>query len=294
MNNNYSVIAILIGVFGFSLKSIFIKLSYLDGITPISLMFFRMVFSIPFFLMAFLIFKDNFVKTTLQIKLKIILCGFLYYISSYSDITGLVYTSVNIERIILFTIPIFVLLISIVFMKKKFSKKVYFLSFFSWIGVSIAFASNQVLVAKNTHYIGPLLIVLSSITYATYLIISGEVMKKIGFIVFNSQVMIIACLFSLIPMLFEISGTIENLQSVNNFKYPLFLAIFSTVIPSFFMMYGVKHSGAATTAIINNIGPFITMICGYLFLKESIGLFDVIGMCTVMFCVISINKVKQK
>ncbi|MWP49022.1 DMT family transporter [Gilliamella sp. Lep-s21] len=292
MKGNYSVVAILIGVFGFSLKSIFIKLAYFDGITSISLMFFRMIFSIPFFFVAFLLFKDNLIKTSIQIKLKIFLCGFLYYISSYSDITGLVYTSVNIERIILFTIPIFVLFISVIFMKNKFSKKVYILSFFSWIGVSIAFVSNQVLIDKNVHYIGPLLIVLSAITYATYLIISGEVMKKIGFIIFNSQVMIVACLLSLIPMIFEVSGTINNLPSINNFKYPFLLAIVSTVIPSFFMMYGVKHSGAATTAIINNIGPFITMICGYFFLKESIGLFDVIGMCIVIFCVISINKIK--
>lgn len=292
MKNNFSVVAILIGVFGFSLKSIFIKLAYLDGITPISLMFFRMIFSIPFFFVAFLLFKDHFIKTSIQIKFKILLCGFLYYISSYSDISGLVYTSVNIERIILFTIPIFVLLISAIFMKNKFSKKVYILSFFSWIGVSIAFVSNQVLIDKNTHFIGPLLIALSAITYATYLIISGEVMKKIGFIIFNSQVMIVACLLSLIPMIFEVSRTINNLPPINNFKYPLLLAIVSTVIPSFFMMYGVKHSGAAITAIINNIGPFITMICGYFFLKESIGLFDVIGMCIVIFCVISINRVK--
>lgn len=68
------------------------------------------------------------------------------------------------------------------------------------------------------------------------------------------------------------------------------MALFSTVFPSFFMMYGVKKLGASKSAIFNNIGPFITLYLGYLILNESITFSDIIGALLVIVGVFSLRR----
>lgn len=230
---NYSLTAILIGVLGFSLKSIFIKLAYLNGISPVALMSYRMILAMPFFILAYFLFGEKREKNEKHSFRGVVACAILYYISSYSDMLGLNITSVSMERIILFTIPVFVLIISSIFLKKRFSKKTYFFSLLSWVGVAVAFLGNTSVNSISGSSSGVLFIFVSAISYASYFIISGEEMKKIGFITFNSQVMTLACILSLIPMLIKYRTSELHVELLVIMKFPLMLAIFSTVTPHF-------------------------------------------------------------
>lgn len=282
IHRNNALIAVVAGVAGFSLKSIFIKLAWLEGIDPVSLMGCRMLLSMPFFLLAWICKRREQQQRSGTGVRGIIYCSVLYYISSLSDMAGLTMISVNIERLILFTIPIFVLLISILFMRKRYPVTAYIAALLSWVGVAIAYygESHQSEAMHSLYGVG--LIFISAATYAGYFIISGEELKNRGFIVFNSQVMLLSCLYSLIPFLFHTQSIHIIFKDFHFIKYPLLLALFSTVAPSFLMMYGVKKCGPVTVAIINNIGPFFTMVCGCWLLDQPVSFQDLIGMSIVI------------
>lgn len=287
----FAVIAILLGVLGFSFKSIFIKLAYAEGIDSLTLMGYRMGLSLPFFIVAYFLFrqKENRVKGS---YVRVFVCALTYYLSSLSDIMGLSYVSVNVERIILFTIPIFVLILSFIFLKKSYKKGVYVAAVVSWIGVVISFASRGL--EGGADLTGVFLIIFSSAMYAGYMIISGIEMKYRSVVAFNAQVMGLSCLFSLLPVLYHVQGDITQLSLAGKWTWPLCLALFSTVLPSFFMMYGMKRCGPMISATFNNVGPFITMFAGFIILHENIAVFDVIGMVVVLGSIYYINKANKQ
>lgn len=292
--SNRSIIAVFIGVVGFSMKSIFIKFSYSSQLDLITIMSLRMLFSLPFFVLAYLCFTRHRNRSENKSNKKLIFtCSLFYFISSISNIAGLQYVSVTTERIILFLIPIFVLILSKTFMKKNYSKKVYFLSLISWLGVVIAFVGGNYSngVNERDSLVGGGLIFISALSYAAYFMLSDKEMKNNGVMKFNAQVMILACIYSIILMGLSGKKSVVHLYSLSNMLYPFMLAFFSTVIPSFLMMYGIKHCGPEKTAVMNNIGPFITIIIGYITLNETISMLDILGMMIVMFCIISINKI---
>lgn len=123
----------------------------------------------------------------------------------------------------------------------KYLYGIYFAAVFSWIGVIIAFfgeQSTQAGISTFKQIEGVGLVLLSAILYAAYYIYSAEEIKRTGFISFNSQVMILSSIFALISLVAngEIKETF-NLQ-YKHLEIPFYLAVISTVLPSFFMLYG--------------------------------------------------------
>ena len=297
LKRNLPFLLITFGVCGFAVKSIFIKISFEQGISPTQLMGLRMLFSIPFFMAAWfldcLLSKDK----TLQFNLKgVVLCACLYFFSSQADINGLTIVSVGMERTLLFTIPLFVLLLSSILLKKKYHYRIYVAAFFSWIGIIISFLGDQstqtgISTLKQMEGVG--LVLLSAILYSAYYIYSAEEIKKAGFISFNSQVMILSSIFALISLVAnnEIKETFDI--PLKYLETPFYLAVISTVLPSFFMLYGVKKCGAAFVSFCNNASPFVTMLIGYIAINERFTLQGVIGLVFVMASIYYVQKHKE-
>ena len=88
----------VLGAIGFSGKAILIKLSYAYGVDSATLIMYRMLFALPFFLVMALWSWRKSPKSsqalTRQDLMKIIFMGFIgYYLSSYLDFLGLNYVS---------------------------------------------------------------------------------------------------------------------------------------------------------------------------------------------------------
>ena len=126
MNKFIGFIITFIGAVLFSTKAIIVKKAFADtGIDALTLLTLRMVFSLPFFLVAaFLITrKAGNVRMTLKQWMQLIVLGISgYYLSAYFDFEGLQYISAGLERLILFLYPTFVLLINRVFFKQLITR----------------------------------------------------------------------------------------------------------------------------------------------------------------------------
>jgi drug/metabolite transporter (DMT)-like permease len=285
-----SLIIIFLSVLGFSLKSIFIKLSMEIGYSASNIMGLRMLISLPFFIAASLLVKKKENRNIENGSIKtIIVCACLYYSSGIADISGLEYIPVSLERILLFTIPIFTMLISFFLERKTYSKRAILFCGMSWAGIAVSFIEGGAISSNAATIYGAGLVIISAASYSFYMVISANGIKRFGPVGFNARTMLVASLPSVAPLIAmnELSLISHN---INGMLMPICLALFSTVFPSFFLAWGIKRFGPSLVAGANNLGPFITMFAGYLFLGEKIELKYIMGMMIVVISIILLSK----
>uniref|UniRef100_UPI00192A207C EamA family transporter n=1 Tax=Escherichia coli TaxID=562 RepID=UPI00192A207C len=104
----------VLGAIGFSGKAIIVKLAYRHGVDAVTLLMWRMLLALPFFLtLAWWAGRGKPPLTRRDLR-DIALLGFTgYYLASFLDFAGLAYITASLERLILYLNPTLVLLISV-------------------------------------------------------------------------------------------------------------------------------------------------------------------------------------
>ena len=273
----------------FSLKSIFIKLAFEEGIDATTLLTLRMLIAFPFYVVILLYaIKTRPQKAALMTKrdgLLMLGLGFMgYYLASYLDFEGLSYISAQLERLTLFTYPIMVAVLSWVFFKEKITIRILVSLFVSYIGVSFLFFSESAShVSGGGQHVarGTLLVAMAALSFACYVIFSRSFIARFGSLIFTSLAMSSSLVFILIH--FFATHEIEDLHvSYKLWVISLMLAIFSTLIPSFFTSEAINRIGATRTSIMGTLGPVVTIILAVNLLGESFGWPQIIGLLLVI------------
>jgi drug/metabolite transporter (DMT)-like permease len=279
----------------FSGKAVLVKIAYFYPVDAVTLLTLRMLFSLPFFIIIALSNKRKKAQVSLNKKdwLSIILLGFVgYYLASLFDFLGLQYITAGLERLILFVYPTLVLLLSAIFLKKKIKQREYLALALTYFGVFFVFYHDLSLTQNNV-ILGSVLVFLSALTYAIYIMGSGELIPKLGSVRFTALAMIV----SSIAVLLHYVAT----HSISEWQIPqqvymlgLGMAIFSTVLPAFMVSAGIKLIGSGRSSIIGSIGPISTIILAFIFLDEAITLPQTIGTFLVLAGVIIVGRKEKK
>lgn len=286
------VVISILGAVCFSTKAIVVKLAYLEyPVDAITLLAIRMLFSLPFFLVSAMFAsnkKDN-VKFTRQQWTQIALLGcFGYYASSLLDFEGLKFVSAGIERLILFIYPTFVLLISTLWLKRKVRKIEWIAVGITYVGLFVAFAGEAVVQGGSNFYFGSTLILICAMTYAIYIAGSGSLIPVVGAVKFNSYAMSFAAGAVLIHFMLTSTQSVVGLP-FSIYAYGFFMAIVSTVIPSYLVSASIKRLGANTTAIIASIGPVSTILQAYWLLGEPVSVMEIAGTGFILLGILLIS-----
>ena len=171
---NVGVLSILIATIFLSTKSIWTKLIYLDSLDPVFVLACRAILSLPFFLIPIIRFDWCIVNKKKFAKYAFI-GSILYLISSIADFVGLLYISASLERAILFTFPIYVLLLSSDL--KRLTAYQVMLIIFTVLGLAVMFnptLNNDI----NDIVIGGLLVFVSAVFWAIFIIYSVNCQVK--------------------------------------------------------------------------------------------------------------------
>jgi len=287
------VLLVVIGSICFAGKAIMVKYNYLHyHVDTISLLALRMLFSAPFYLII-LFFQDR--KQSEAPKLTVnqwawmLFIGLVgYYLAAFFDFWGLNYISASVERLILFIYPTMVVILSAIFLKKPIHKIQYLALVITYMGVAFAFVPDLRVGMQKDLIIGSSLIFLSSLTYAIYLIGSGEMIPKVGALRFTCYAMLISTAMIIIHYSISIGGNLLGYQSAV-YRLSIGMAVFTTVIPSFMISEGIKRIGSGNTSIIASIGPIATIIMANIFLDEIINSWQIVGTFIVLGGVLMIS-----
>lgn len=284
---------VLAGALLFSTKAIFVKLAFAHtSIDVVGLLFLRMLFALPFYLVAARISYNKTDKQPISQKqwIYIVLIGlFGYYLSSLLDFIGLKFISAGLERLILFLYPTFVVLINSIILKTKITKIQLLALLLTYTGIGIAFLGELKLDTSNEHfYFGAFMIFLCAITFATYLVGSDKLVKKIGVTQFTAYSMLASTVGVVIHFL--LVNTISKIEwSSTVIYYSIALAIFATVLPSFLMNNGIKRIGSNNAAIITSIGPVSTVLQAHYLLGEPLFFEQLFGTVLVIAGIVLIG-----
>ena len=271
----------LLGSILFSAKAIVVKLLYRYQVDAMSVLAFRMLFSLPFFAAIALYKMKHVAPLAASDRWRLIMLGLLgYYLSSYLDFIGLLYISAGLERLILFLTPSFVLLLSLFLLKKRVSKTEWLALLICYGGTVLVFI-HDVKTGGSQVWLGGAFVMASAVFYAMYLLFSGELVQRVGTIRLVAYVMCVsgAAAVGQFILLRPLSTLIQPSQV---YVLSLLNAVFCTVLPVFLTMMAIARIGAPVASLAGMIGPVSTLFLAAMILQEPITAIQLAGTVLVL------------
>jgi drug/metabolite transporter (DMT)-like permease len=290
------LIFVVLGTVCFASKAIFIKLAYEKGATPEATLLLRQLIATPLFWIFLKIHRTK-IPVTHQKRdvVKACFAGLLcFFLSPLLDFLGLHYVSAIVERMLVISYPVFVMIISAFMQKRMISIQNMVAILVIYVGIYFSIGGWDAKLLKG-NLMGAFLILLSSVVYAVYLILSGQLVHKIGGIRMNAYGMSAASLAMVIYLFIKsVAGSSMNLFRYSMPVYGIFfvIAVLSTVISFVLIVEGIKRLGAERASVISMFGPIITILLGTLFLEERLEWIQWVG-CVIVFVAITTLELKK-
>mgnify|MGYP003604586778 FL=1 len=256
----------LIGSIAFSGKAIIVKLAYRHGTDAVTLLMLRMLFALPLFLA--LAWWSGRGRPALSRRDwgAVFGLGFSgYYLASFLDFLGLAYISASLERLILYLNPTLVLLLGVLLHGRKVSARQLLALAVSYGGVLLVFGHELNDLGPNVG-LGTLLVFGSALSYAVYLVQSGQEVQRLGALRLTGLATTVACLLCIGQFLL-----LRPLESVLAVPAPvlwLLNATACTFAPVILVMMGIERLGATLAAQTGLVGPMSTILMGIFILGE--------------------------
>ena len=256
------------GAVAFSGKAIIVKLAYRHGVDAVTLIMLRMVVALPFFVL--MVWWAGRGKAPLPPRDRLVAAalGFSgYYLSSFLDFLGLQYITASLERLILYLTPSVVLLLSWALYGRRASGRQWASMALGYGGLLLVFGHELTLDGPRVA-LGTALVVASTLSYAGYLLFSGEVVRRIGSLRLTGWASSVACVLCLaqFALLRPLGGLAELAPAV------LWLSLLNgtlcTVLPVLLVMMAIERIGSARAAQYGMVGPITTILLGVWLLGE--------------------------
>ncbi|MGO1001782.1 DMT family transporter [Lysobacter sp. CA196] len=278
----------------FSAKAILAKLQYRYGVDSLDVLTLRMALSLPLFVLLGIretqrARQREALPSRRDLGLILVLGVLGYYLSSLLDFWGLEYVPVSLERLILFLNPTIVLLIGLFAYRRKVAAK-------EWIALAVSYAGVVLVMVENLRVqgehvlFGSALVLGAAVSYALYLAMSGELVKRMGSLQLVAYAMVVSTAATLIHYLiardpsglFGLPWQVYGLAMAN--------AVFCTFLPVTFTMAAVARLGAGTAAQFSVIGPVSLVFLGAWVLGERITAIQLIGTAVVLGGVVLLSR----
>ena len=257
----------LIGAIAFSGKAILAKLMYRHGVDAVQVIFWRMLLALPLFLaLAWWAGRGKapFTARDWRAIFGLGFCG--YYLASLLDFMGLQYISAGLERLILYLNPTLVLLLSVALFGKRISARQGVAMALGYAGVAVVFGQELRFEGANVA-LGAALVFASAVSYAVYLVYSGELVQRLGALRLTGAATSVACLLA-IAQLFVLRAPSAALVPEAVLWLSLLNATLCTFAPVLMVMMAIERIGATLAAQASMVGPMSTIVLGAWLLGE--------------------------
>jgi drug/metabolite transporter (DMT)-like permease len=256
------------GAMAFSGKAIIVKLAYRYGVDAVTLIMLRMVFALPIFAaMAWWASRGQPALTRAD-WLGVAGLGVTgYYLASFLDFLGLQYVTASLERLILYLTPTLVLLLGWLLYRKPWTRSQLAGMAVSYVGVVLVFGHEARIEGSNVP-VGALLVFLSALSYALYMVYSGQLVQRLGSLRLVGLATSVACICCIAQFV-----VLRPLASAIAVPAPviwlsLLNAVLCTALPVLLVMMAIERVGAALSSQAGMVGPMSTILMGVWLLGE--------------------------
>lgn len=288
----------ILGALLFSAKAIVVKLAYRYGVDAATLLGLRMVLAMPFFAAAAVWAARRAPAAARLGRSDWVRVGFLgftgYYLASYLDFLGLQYITAALERLILFLYPTVVMLLTAYLLRKSITRIQVLALVVSYAGIGVVFAHDLLMIGagadRTTIITGAALVFGSAVSYAIYLVSSGELVQRVGSIRLTAYATLVACVLCIAQ--YGVSHSLAALGGLPLEVWGLSIinATACTVVPVFATMMAVSRIGAPNVSLTGMLGPIATIFLGAVTLGEDVTAWQLTGAALVVAGVFLITR----
>jgi drug/metabolite transporter (DMT)-like permease len=276
----------LVSALSFSTKGVIAKLLYAHGLEPVGMLALRFAIAMPLFWALLFLFPSE--KVRPRDIGYLILSGILgIYLSALADFYGLKFMEASLERLVVYTYPIFVLLFSALFFKEKLSRAIILPLIVTYFGLAIALEAFTGGLSGNTG-LGAGLVLFAAIAFAGGQVVTESLGRRVSSVKLSAVTTTAAAAAFITTYFLQGGGPMP--ASATAWGLLVLLSALATFVPLLSIVMSIKIIGASHTAMIGFIGPVSTAIIARIFLGEALTTPKVIGMAILLVGVYLITR----
>lgn len=209
--------------------------------------------------------------------------GFCYF-------TTIQLTSMSVAAVLLYTSPVFVMLLSAVFFKEKITVRNIICVIIALVGC--IFVTGIIGDGLNLPIMGIVFGLGAGLGYGLYSIFSRFAINR-GYGPYT--IIFYSFLFSSIALLFvtKPGDVITKLMSGNIFSnvlYAVGMSVIVTVLPYMFYTKGLTMVENTKAAVMACIEPIMATVFGFLIFREVLSFYEIVGIILVLTAIVLLNK----
>ncbi|MBO6117044.1 MAG: DMT family transporter [Bacteroidales bacterium] len=229
---------------------------YKEGFNPTSVIFYRFVFAV-IILLAILKIRRIPLKITKE-EFKVLAClGVIFAASALTLYTSFNYMDSGIASTILFAYPIMVAVIMAVFFREKTSLLTVVSIALSVFGIGLLYQGDG---QAKLSVLGIVLVLISSLTYAVYIVIVNRAKLNITPFKMTFFIMMFAAVTIGLYSLLLPQNRIIMIPNVTSLGWIIMLACVPTIIAMTFLNIGIFYAGSTPTAVMGALEPVTAVI----------------------------------
>ncbi len=216
-----------------------------------------------------------------------------YYVGAMVDFWALMLIDASIERVLLFSYPALVILISSLRTRRAPDSRVVLAMAVTYLGIFFAMGGVD-LVELRQNLFGAGLVLIAALTTALYFLIGERYTHELGSTRFAAIAMSASAV--LVAAHFLVFRSLSELRALDAHDWLLLvvLAIACMFVPGLLQAEGVRRVGAQRAAIGSTVGPPTTIALAAIFLDERLNGWQLLGsaMIVVSVLVLSLGKAR--
>ncbi len=203
---------------------------------------------------------------------------------------GLQYTSATNTAWLVATIPVFIAILSALFLKEKLSTPKIGGIALATFGVILLVSEGKLASLGWLHSVGDWIILSSSVTWATYTILTRNITRIYNPLAVSLSILIVPTL--LLNAYSAYTTPITKILDLppNIIIALIFLGVFCLGLAHWFWLEGLSRKGATEVGVYIFIEPVVTTIAAIPILNEQLTLFTILGAILIISGVYIVQK----
>lgn len=261
-----AIVLVTIATAAIAFKGIFARFAYLEGATVTELLLLRFVIAAPLFLLIARMLAPGRGTGESGGLRGCLLAGALFFLATLCDFTAIERIGASLSRIILFTFPIFVILLSAVRDRRPPPAAQVVLFVVVYAGLWLVVMPHGPGALGVAEWTGILWALGSAVCYAAFLVTSQVVMTRMGSMRFTALYNLVV--LGLMVIYAAIVDPPQRWPSAATVQWGGLIAVLCTVLPFFLLFEGIRRIGASRASLITLSGPMITVAFAWWLLDE--------------------------
>lgn len=258
---------------------------YADGINTTTVLFYRYGLAVILLGLFMAVERKSFSITLKEFAILVPL-GVLFALSSLTLFASFHFMDAGVASTLLFVYPVMVAIIMAIFFKERITFVTVLSILLSLSGIALLYRGGDGGVLDTT---GVLLVMLSSLTYALYIVIVNKSSLRMSSLKLTFYVLLVGVLLITSCSFFgDGEARIQILTTPSMWLHASILAVFPTVVSLLLMVVAVHEIGSTPTAVIGALEPLTAVMLGVTLFGEELTLRLSVGITLILSAVILI------